>query len=57
MLKPEKEKVINELTDSLSRSTIVIATDYRGITAKEMVSLRQKLNEEGMEYKVLPSYS
>jgi large subunit ribosomal protein L10 len=52
MLKAEKEKLIDELTDSLSRSTIVIATDYRGITAKEMVALRQKLSEEGFEYKV-----
>ena len=52
MLKEDKEKVIDELTDSMSRSTIVIATDYRGITAKEMVSLRQKLSEEGFEYKV-----
>lgn len=52
MLKSDKEKIINELTDSLSRSTIVIATDYRGVNAKEMVSLRQKLSEEGLEYKV-----
>jgi large subunit ribosomal protein L10 len=52
MLKSDKEKIINELTDSLSRSTIVIATDYRGVNAKEMVALRQKLNEEGLEYKV-----
>jgi large subunit ribosomal protein L10 len=52
MLKSDKEKIINELTDSLSRSTIVIATDYRGVNAKEMVALRQKLSEEGLEYKV-----
>jgi large subunit ribosomal protein L10 len=52
MLKNEKENLIDELTDRLSRSTIVIATDYRGITAKEMVMLRQKLSEEGLEYKV-----
>jgi large subunit ribosomal protein L10 len=52
MLKSDKEKIINELTESLSRSTIVIATDYRGVNAKEMVALRQKLSAEGLEYKV-----
>jgi large subunit ribosomal protein L10 len=52
MIKQEKEKVINELSDSLSKSTIVIATEYRGITAKEMVNLRRQLRALGIDYRV-----
>ncbi|OGO17672.1 MAG: 50S ribosomal protein L10 [Chloroflexi bacterium RBG_16_48_7] len=50
--KKEKEKLITELADKLSRSTIVIATDYRGLTAKDMVSLRRQLRAAGVEYQV-----
>jgi large subunit ribosomal protein L10 len=50
--KQEKEQVIKELADNLSKSTIIIATDYRGLTAKDMVQLRRKLRESGIEYKV-----
>jgi large subunit ribosomal protein L10 len=50
--KSEKEKLINEMADSLSKSTIVIATDYRGLKAKEMVSLRRQLRASGVEYRV-----
>lgn len=52
MIKEKKEQVINELTDSLSKSTIAIATDYRGIPANEMVKLRRRLTEQGIEYRV-----
>ena len=50
--KVEKEKLINELADSFTRSKIIIATDYRGLTAKDMVTLRRQLREAGVEYKV-----
>ncbi len=52
MLKKEKEKIINELAESLSNCSIVIATDYRGLTAKEMVQLRRQLTDMGIEYRV-----
>lgn len=53
MLKEQKERIINELTDILSRCTVVIATDYRGLSAKEMVQLRRRLSELGIEYRVV----
>jgi large subunit ribosomal protein L10 len=53
MLKEKKEKMIEELASSLSRCTIAVATDYRGITAKEMVQLRRRLTELGIEYRVI----
>jgi large subunit ribosomal protein L10 len=52
MIKEEKEKIINEIADNLSKATIVIATDYRGITAKDMVKLRRTLSGLNVEYKV-----
>jgi large subunit ribosomal protein L10 len=50
--KKEKEKLINALTDSLSKCTIAVATDYRGLNAKEMVKLRKQLRTNGIEYRV-----
>jgi large subunit ribosomal protein L10 len=53
MLKKEdKSKLIDELADKFSKSTIVIATDYRGLTAKDMVNLRRQLREAGIDYRV-----
>ena len=52
MIKEEKGKIIDELAENLSKSSIVIATEYRGITAKEMVQLRKQLREKGIDYKV-----
>jgi len=53
MLKEKKEQMIDELAGSLSRCTIAVATDYRGLTAKEMVQLRRRLTEKGIEYRVI----
>jgi large subunit ribosomal protein L10 len=53
MLKEKKEQLIEELASSLSRCTIAVATDYRGLTAKEMVQLRRRLTESGIEYRVI----
>ena len=53
MLRERKDQIINELADSLSRCSIAIATDYRGLSAKEMVQLRRRLTELGVEYRVV----
>lgn len=53
MLKEKKGQIIDSLVDKLSRSTIAIATDYRGLSAREMDSLRQRLREAGVEYRVI----
>lgn len=50
--KKEKKKIIEELTDCLSKCNIVIATDYRGLTAKEMGQLRRQLRSSGIDYRV-----
>ena len=53
MLKGKKTEVINRLVEDLSRSTIIIATDYRGLSAKEMSQLRRLLSDLGIEYRVV----
>ena len=52
MQRMEKEQIVEELARNLSECSIVIATDYRGLSAKDMVDLRKKLREQGIEYKV-----
>lgn len=53
MLKEKKTQIINKLADDLSRSTIVIATNYQGLTAKQMAELRNTLAKAGVEYHVV----
>ncbi len=53
MKKEKKEEVISELADRLARCAVAITTDYRGITAKEMVQLRRHLHNQGIHYRVV----
>lgn len=53
MLREEKTQVINKLADDLSRSTIVIVTNYKGLTAKQMAELRNILAKADAEYRVV----
>ena len=53
MLRKQKEEIINKLAEDLGKCAVAIATDYRGITAKDMVQLRKQLHMQGVEYKVV----
>jgi large subunit ribosomal protein L10 len=53
MLRKQKQEIINELAENLGKCAVVIATDYRGLTAKEMVQLRKQMHLQGVEYKVV----
>jgi large subunit ribosomal protein L10 len=53
VLREEKAQIINRLADDLLRSTIVIATNYQGLTAKQMAELRNSLARAGAEYHVV----
>jgi len=53
MIREKKEELINELAGNLSKSAVAITTDYRGITAKEMVQLRRQLHIQGVDYQVI----
>ena len=53
MIRKQKEAVINELAEDLGKCVVAITTDYRGMTAKEMVQLRRLLHAQGVEYRVV----
>jgi len=53
MLKEKKVQVVSELADNLSRSAIIIATNYQGMPAKQMTELRQTLAKANIEYHVV----
>jgi len=53
MLREKKVQIISNLAENLSRSTIIIATNYQGLLAKQMAELRNALAKAGIEYHVV----
>ena len=50
---PRKLQITSELRELLSKSTIAILTDYRGLTVADISQLRRRLREAGIEYRVV----
>ena len=48
----EKQNIIDDLHDRLSRSQVVILTDYKGLDVAAMTELRRKLREANVEFRV-----
>jgi large subunit ribosomal protein L10 len=53
MLRENKVQIVSKLTDDLSRSTVIIATNYQGLLAKQMADLRNVLAKAGIGYHVV----
>ena len=53
MLREKKVQIVSNLAENLSRSTIIIATNYQGLLAKQMAELRNALAKAGIEYHVV----
>jgi large subunit ribosomal protein L10 len=53
MQKPEKERIVAELTERLRTSETLIVADYRGLSVKEIDELRTKLLEQGASFTVV----
>ena len=53
MIREKKAQIVNKLADDLSRSSIVIATNYQGLLAKQMAELRSALAKAGIGYHVV----
>lgn len=53
MNKEDKAKLIEKLQEDLSKSKLMVATDYRGLTAAEMTNLRKQLREAGVVFHVV----
>jgi large subunit ribosomal protein L10 len=52
---PTEKKIaaVQEMTETLSRSTVVIGADYRGLTVEEATALRHAMREAGVEIQVV----
>lgn len=51
---PKKEQALQQIEEWLSRATVVLVTDYRGLTVAQMSELRRKLQREaGSDYHVV----
>ncbi len=53
MSREKKAEVIQSLQQLLEKCTVGILTDYRGLPAKEMESLRRTLRGSGVDYRVV----
>jgi large subunit ribosomal protein L10 len=53
MLREKKVQIVNNLADNVSRSTIIVATSYQGLLAKQMAELRNALAKAGIQYHVV----
>jgi large subunit ribosomal protein L10 len=51
--KSKKQESIKQIEEILSRCTIAIATDYRGLKVADMSDLRRKLRASSTEYHVV----
>jgi large subunit ribosomal protein L10 len=48
-----KEATVGELKDLVARATIVISAEYRGLSVKEMTTLRRTLRDAGVDARVV----
>jgi len=53
MAREKKALIIDKLQHILSKCSIGILTDFRGLSGPEMTNLRRRLRELGIEYKVV----
>ena len=53
MNREQKQAVVNDVTERLSRARAVVLTDFRGLKVEKMTELRQQLREKGLDYMVV----
>src|SRR5213083_1664024 len=53
MRKPEKERIVEQLTERLKTSQALLVTDFRGLTMTQIDSLRGELLEHGAKFQVV----
>jgi len=53
MLREQKAQIIERLVDDLGKSTVVISTNFQGLSAKQMAELRNALRAVGADYHVV----
>src|SRR5439155_26420898 len=50
--RPEKVAVVDEVRERLSSASATILTEYRGLTVKDIATLRRSLRAAGGDYKI-----
>src|SRR5438093_1689135 len=53
MRKPEKERIVEQLTERLKTSQALLVTDFRGLTMTQIDALRGELLEHGAKFQVV----
>ncbi len=53
MARPEKEAAVQEIKEKLERSAAAILTDYRGLNVAEISELRRRMQDAGVEFRVV----
>ena len=53
MLRSDKERIVEELTERLRSSRTLIVADYRGLSVKDIDALRGQLLEQGARFSVV----
>ncbi|MFC2007979.1 50S ribosomal protein L10 [Chloroflexota bacterium] len=53
MFREKKAQIIEELQETITKCSIGILTDYRGMSATEINDLRRQLRESGIDYLVV----
>lgn len=49
----KKVETVKELTDLLSRSTVVVGAEYRGLRVGDVTALRRQMRDQGIEMHVI----
>lgn len=53
MRRTEKQQIVDELKDKFAKTKVVIVADYKGLNVAAMNSLRRKLRDADVEFKVV----
>ncbi|MCF8044180.1 MAG: 50S ribosomal protein L10 [Desulfarculaceae bacterium] len=53
MNREQKEAVVSQVSERLSRARAVVLTDFRGLKVEQMTELRHQLREKGLDYLVV----
>jgi len=49
----EKAELIKRIKEKAEKASIILVTDFKGLTVEEMETLRSMLREKGVEYQVV----
>ena len=53
VIRPEKVEAISEIKDKVSKASVVVFADYRGLSVLQMTGLRKSLKKEGGQISVV----